>query len=77
MEFDHIIKSKLNDSKKYAEIKMQNIENIKPKALLCYDEPSEWDFEFCQKYNLPIVVINTEKYNKKYEEINSIGPQYI
>lgn len=66
-------KTLLEKSKQYPEIWMQNYENIKPFAILCLDEATDWDYEVAKKHGLSIVILNTNKYERKYNDIDSIG----
>ena len=63
----------LEKSQQYPEIWMQNYENIKPFAILCLDEATDWDYEVAQMNGLSIVILNTNKYERKYNNIDSIG----
>ena len=63
----------LEKSQQYPEIWMQNCENIKPFAILCLDEATDWDYEVAQMNGLSIVILNTNKYERKYNNIDSIG----
>lgn len=40
---------------------------LNPIGLVCYDSFSKWDLEFSKRNNLPIVVINTDKYVQKHD----------
>ena len=63
----------LEKSQQYPEIWMKNYENIKPFAILCLDEATEWDYEVAQMNGLSIVILNTNKYERKDNIIDSIG----
>ena len=66
----HTPDSILRESNSYSEIFVSNIDGVKPSALLCLDNVSEWDIEFSKTYGLPIVVINTEKYKRNKNNIS-------
>ncbi len=61
----HTPDSLLQESTKYPEILITELNNIKPIAILCLDAVTEWDIECSKRNNLPIVVINTLKYERK------------
>ena len=52
--------------------------NLKPSALICYDNVTKNDLKFAKKYNLSILIINRLKY-KRYENFNIdlYGNSYI
>jgi len=72
----HTPESLLKESTKYPEIVITKLEGIKPSALLALDEPSKWDIEFSQKFNIPIVVINTKAYERKYDKEDFFKDKY-
>lgn len=64
----HTPDSLLQESIKYPEILITDLKGIEPIALVCLDAVTEWDIEFSKKNNLPIVLINSLKYERKYEQ---------
>ena len=44
---------------------MAEIERVKPDYVICYDDIKEGDLKVAKNYNLPIVLIDTKKYNFK------------
>lgn len=62
----HTPNSLLSESTKYPEIFITNLSGIEPFALICLDEVTEWDIEFSKRNNMPIVIINSLKYERKY-----------
>ena len=41
------------------------LEKVKPDYVICYDDIKEGDLKVAKNYNLPIVLIDTKKYNFK------------
>lgn len=60
-------KSLLNSTSYYNEIAVKKSDSLKPIGLVCYDNFNDWDLEFSKRNNLPIVVINTNKYVQKHD----------
>ncbi len=60
----HTPSSLIQNTDLYNEIVIKKGENgIKPSALICFDEIRDVDVEFSKKYQLPIVLINRNKYH--------------
>ena len=61
----------IDDTKGYNEIVYQEknkniqLEKVKPDYVICYDDIKEGDLKVAKNYNLPIVLIDTKKYNFK------------
>jgi hypothetical protein len=72
----HTPDSLLRESIKYPEIYISELNGIEPFALICLDEVSEWDVKFAKKNNMPIVVINSLKYERKYEKEDLFVDRY-
>ena len=72
----HTPDSLLRESTKYPEIFITDLSGIEPFALICLDEVTDWDVEFSKRNNMPIVVINTLKYERKYSLEDFSKDQY-
>ena len=72
----HTPQTLLNETAKYPEIMIDDFTGIEPCAIMCLDRATEWDIEFSKRNNLPIVIINSAKYNRKHEKINYNGSFY-
>ena len=72
----HTPNSLLQESTKYPEIFINDLNGIEPFALICFDKPTNWDIEFSKRNNMPIVVINTLKYERKYAPENYTENHY-
>ena len=53
---------KAESSMKYSEIFVANGNQLRPDAIVCFDEVSKHELEFANKYNLDIILIDTSKY---------------
>lgn len=60
-------KSLLSSTFYYNEIAVKKSDSLKPIGLVCYDNFTEWDLEFSKRNNLPIVIINTNRYVQKHD----------
>ena len=72
----HTPKSLLEESQEYTEIVIHDLTNIKPFAILCYDKPTDWDINYSKENNMPIVIINTQKYERKFTSEKHYENQY-
>lgn len=63
----HTPESLLQETKSYPEICIKPNKKIKPIGLACFDEISDWDRTFSKNNNIPIILINTDKYTFKHE----------
>ena len=72
----HTPNSLLSESTKYPEIFITDLTGIEPFALVCLDEVTNWDIEFSKRNNMPIVVINSLKYERKYSKENYFEGKY-
>jgi len=61
----HTPHSLLSETEKYPEVNINNLEGIKPIGVVCMDEVTDWDLEFSKNNNLPIILINSQKYATK------------
>lgn len=73
----HTPDSLLNESTLYPEIFITNCDGIEPFALLCLDEITTWDEKFARAYNMPIVLINSSKYERKHEKQDLYDDRYV
>ena len=58
--------SLLEKSQVYPEIWMKDFSGIKPLAILCLDEATDWDYEVANRNGLSVVVVNSNKYERKH-----------
>ena len=72
----HTPESLLQESTKYPEILITELQDIEPIGVVCFDAVTEWDIEFSKKNNIPLVVINTLKYERKYAPENHFVDHY-
>lgn len=72
----------LNETKGYNEILMKDknydgMKTIRPDYIICYDSIKSGDILCAKKMNLPIVVINTDKYQYSGFMIDNNGDNYV
>lgn len=73
----------INNTKSYNEILVLNKNNynnsyLSPKYVICFDTILEGDKKLSEIYNIPIILINTDKYKSKEKTyIDSTGDNYI
>ena len=63
----HNRKSLMANTAYYNEIIIKNDDGIVPTAFLCYDKVTDIDILIANKYQLPIVLVNSSKYKIKEE----------
>lgn len=61
----HTPDSLLFETEKYPEVNINDLDGIKPMGIVCMDEVTDWDIEFSKKNNIPIILINSQKYSTK------------
>ena len=66
----------LEKTSTYPEVWMKNFTGIKPTAILCLDEATDWDYDVARRNGLDVVILNTNKYERKHGEA-SMGKQRI
>lgn len=68
----HTPQSLLSETEKYPEVNVGELDNIKPIGIVCMDEVTDWDLEFSKNNNLPIILINSQKYvTKDFDKRNN------
>jgi len=55
----------LKNTGRYNEILIKENNDLYPSYVVCYDEIKEGDLTVAKKLNIPLILIHTEKYNKK------------
>lgn len=72
----HTPASLIQESTKYPEILITDLQGVEPFAIICLDQITEWDVKFSKQNNMPIVLINSLKYERKYQPDDFFENQY-